>query len=201
MLTAAQFTVCDLSDPIVSGTAPSSPVTNTLWLDTSVTPNLLKRWTGTAWDIVNETQIGGTNLLANSSMKSDVNKWTVNSILKADVSSGLTMFAEKPCFHFSCEEGKTKTLSQSILEKIKDDPVGLQYVVSAEVNVVGLEKGTTNFFCQMYFSGQRDNNGISVWAGSTRVSGSPGFISYNNQGWVRMNAVVQFPFVPTAMAF
>lgn len=30
-------------------TAPTSPAVGDLWLDTSVTPNLLKRWTGTAW--------------------------------------------------------------------------------------------------------------------------------------------------------
>jgi phage minor structural protein len=32
-----------------SSTAPSNPATNALWLDTSVTPNILKRWTGSAW--------------------------------------------------------------------------------------------------------------------------------------------------------
>jgi len=30
-------------------TAPSSPSTDDLWLDTSVTPNVLKRWNGSAW--------------------------------------------------------------------------------------------------------------------------------------------------------
>lgn len=34
---------------IKSNTAPTSPTTNQLWLDTSVTPNILKRWSGTAW--------------------------------------------------------------------------------------------------------------------------------------------------------
>jgi phage minor structural protein len=32
-----------------SATAPSNPQVGDLWLDTSVTPNVLKRWTGTAW--------------------------------------------------------------------------------------------------------------------------------------------------------
>lgn len=30
-------------------TAPASPAAGALWLDTSKTPNILKRWTGTAW--------------------------------------------------------------------------------------------------------------------------------------------------------
>ena len=32
-----------------SNSAPSNPSTNQLWLDTSVTPNVLKRWNGSAW--------------------------------------------------------------------------------------------------------------------------------------------------------
>ncbi|MGY6765681.1 phage tail spike protein [Faecalibacterium prausnitzii] len=32
-----------------SNSAPSNPTTNMLWLDTSVTPNVLKRWSGSAW--------------------------------------------------------------------------------------------------------------------------------------------------------
>lgn len=38
------------ADKVYRGTtAPASPSTNMLWLDTSVTPNLLKRYTGSAW--------------------------------------------------------------------------------------------------------------------------------------------------------
>ncbi len=49
MLARAQFTVRDENDITVSATAPASPVQDELWLDTSVTPNLLKRWGGAAW--------------------------------------------------------------------------------------------------------------------------------------------------------
>lgn len=50
----AQFTIIDYNDVTISATPPSSPVTNMLWLDTSVTPNQLKRYTGSAWVIVND---------------------------------------------------------------------------------------------------------------------------------------------------
>ena len=66
MLTQAQYTIVDLSDPIVSGTAPTAPSTDTLWLDTSQSPAVLKRWTGSAWEAVNEAQVGGANLIVGS---------------------------------------------------------------------------------------------------------------------------------------
>lgn len=49
MLCVAQLTIRDETDIYVSDTAPLAPVLHMLWLDTSVTPNLIKRWSGTAW--------------------------------------------------------------------------------------------------------------------------------------------------------
>ena len=41
-----------------SNSAPSNPSTNQLWLDTSVTPNVLKRWNGSAWVKATPTTAG-----------------------------------------------------------------------------------------------------------------------------------------------
>jgi len=49
MIVLAQITIRDDTDVFISDAAPSAPVLDMLWLDTSVTPNLLKRWNGTAW--------------------------------------------------------------------------------------------------------------------------------------------------------
>jgi phage minor structural protein len=43
---------------VKSSTAPSNPTTNMLWLDTSVTPNVLKRWNGSAWVKATPTTAG-----------------------------------------------------------------------------------------------------------------------------------------------
>ena len=48
MIAGAQYTIVDLSDPIQQGTAPANPVTGMLWLDTSASPPMLRRWNGTA---------------------------------------------------------------------------------------------------------------------------------------------------------
>jgi phage minor structural protein len=41
-----------------SNSAPSNPFTDQLWLDTSVTPNVLKRWNGSAWVKATPTTAG-----------------------------------------------------------------------------------------------------------------------------------------------
>jgi len=41
-----------------SNTAPANPATGQLWLDTSVTPNVLKRWSGSAWVKATPTSAG-----------------------------------------------------------------------------------------------------------------------------------------------
>lgn len=54
VITSAQYTIVDLYDPVQQGTAPENPVADMLWIDTSVTPNLLKRWDGIEWVTVND---------------------------------------------------------------------------------------------------------------------------------------------------
>lgn len=73
LIARAQVTICDLADPIVSGTAPANPVENMLWMDTSQSPSVLRRWTGTEWEIVNETDAsgGGVNLAVGTQNWSD----------------------------------------------------------------------------------------------------------------------------------
>ena len=47
-IATAQFTIIDLAD-ITVGSAPVTPALNQLWLDTSVTPSVLKTWNGSIW--------------------------------------------------------------------------------------------------------------------------------------------------------
>lgn len=46
----------DVSDIIIQNTAPASPTTDTLWLDTSNGKSVLKRWTGSTWETVEDPQ-------------------------------------------------------------------------------------------------------------------------------------------------
>lgn len=49
LLASAQYTIVDLSDPVQQGTEPDHPVVDMLWLDTSTTPAMLRRYDGTDW--------------------------------------------------------------------------------------------------------------------------------------------------------
>ena len=54
VISISQITLVDYNDTIVSNIAPSTPELNLLWIDTSLVPNQLKRWTGSKWDIIND---------------------------------------------------------------------------------------------------------------------------------------------------
>ncbi|PGC45100.1 carbohydrate-binding protein CenC, partial [Bacillus toyonensis] len=43
------LTLIDLNDALISGSAPSNPTTGTLWIDSSVKPNIMKMWDGKSW--------------------------------------------------------------------------------------------------------------------------------------------------------
>ena len=62
MIAGAQYTIVDLSDPIQQGTAPANPVTGMLWLDTSASPPMLRRWNGTSWEDVGDSGAGAEAL-------------------------------------------------------------------------------------------------------------------------------------------
>jgi hypothetical protein len=53
-LATGTFSLIDMNDAIVSGTAPENPTVGTLWLDTSVTPNMMKKWGGSSWVDIGE---------------------------------------------------------------------------------------------------------------------------------------------------
>ena len=55
VIAVTQFTIRDTNDITASAVAPTEPAENKLWLDLSVTPNQLKRYTGSAWVIVNDS--------------------------------------------------------------------------------------------------------------------------------------------------
>ena len=54
-ISISQITLLDYSDTLVGDVAPINPSINLLWIDTSMTPNQMKRWNGSKWETINDT--------------------------------------------------------------------------------------------------------------------------------------------------
>jgi phage minor structural protein len=65
-------------------TAPLNPAVGDLWIDTSVTPNLLKRWTGSAWQKLAPTTASEIGAVAKSEYDAKVQQFTNDIAAKAD---------------------------------------------------------------------------------------------------------------------
>lgn len=123
----AQFTIRDENDITIGTTAPASPVKDQMWLDTSSKPSVLKRYNGSAWDVVNETTVGGRNLIKNSNFYNGSTNWSLASVSIVDTTfkfnSHNTLKINKSGFSSDnwngaqqtlacdCSQGKTYTAS------------------------------------------------------------------------------------------
>ena len=68
ILTSGFITIKDFNDITSSPTAPTSPVIDQVWLDTSAEPPVLKTWNGSSWVETNGVTIGGRNILRNTAL-------------------------------------------------------------------------------------------------------------------------------------
>ena len=54
LIASGQLPLYDFNDAIIAGIQPANPSLDTLWLDSSVTPNMMKKWGGLEWEPVGE---------------------------------------------------------------------------------------------------------------------------------------------------
>jgi len=73
-----------------SSTAPSNPAANQLWLDTSATPNVLKRWSGTSWVKSTPTSAGEVEAYTKSEVDNALNSKVSVTQYNTDVSGIVT---------------------------------------------------------------------------------------------------------------
>ncbi|AKM19793.1 Carbohydrate binding domain protein [Geobacillus sp. 12AMOR1] len=84
--TANQYTNTYAEKKIAKGnTSPSDPAVGDLWIDTSVTPNLLKRWTGSAWQKLAPTTASEIGAVDISTYNAKVQELQNDIATKADV--------------------------------------------------------------------------------------------------------------------
>ena len=105
---------------------------------------------------VNNLDIGGRNILLNSSFRENANKWE-------GVIPEIIEFDGKKCAHYKHTALKsTKHVTQSVLGKLEPNT---KYTMSGWVRTDNIVKGTTNPTIMFYHDGHYDNNGTSTWFG------------------------------------
>ena len=112
---------------IVSSTAPTNPVLNQLWQDTSALPNLVKKWNGTAW-VLNyfyAENISATNL---SAISANLGTITAGDITGVNI-TGTTITNPFNVVY----EGATLT-GNTVLN---DSEMNIDYILNGNANQVG----------------------------------------------------------------
>ena len=144
-------------------------------------------------------ELGGRNLLLNSSFSEDFLKWS-NSSHEIVTKDGFS------CGHIAGVLATTKNVSQNIFPRIEGDNLNQVYTVSADIKIENYVAGTTNPYLALYVSGKYDNNGTEASLGATYVGGTIKRVSNNlppfaEQGWVHVTYTFRFLHVPTKMTF
>lgn len=81
---SAAITIINMNDITSSPTAPLNPTEDFLWMDTSMTPPLLKIWKGDKWVNSADEVVGTTNLLKNTGLRKDTKNWSLPSGITRD---------------------------------------------------------------------------------------------------------------------
>lgn len=115
-----QFTIYDFHDVYSSPTAPTKPIKDMLWLDTSVKPPLMRVWNGTGWEVANDFDVGIRNKVRNSAFLKGKESWNLSTNVTIDTNrtlegnpsckssqSGLAEDAWRGCVNYSIPDENT----------------------------------------------------------------------------------------------
>ena len=135
VVSTGQITIIDVNDYTYQGTtAPKNPIPNvTIWIDTSVSPSVMKRWTGTVWEIVHEVKIGGRNYLRNSGNFKNLYFWSTY------VSTSATLVGS--VMRITAGASRLPRYINTTLIPLTDSPqdfiISVRYIGEIEVNIGG----------------------------------------------------------------
>lgn len=74
--------VAEIADTVFVGKEPTLPVIDMVWLDTSISPNLFKRWDGKQWVIVNDVA-DLLEKISSAQLKIDANTASIKSVVES----------------------------------------------------------------------------------------------------------------------
>ena len=141
---------------------------------------------------VSNMQVGGTNLIPNSTFEENSTKHTVYGTWSFGTIAG------KKCIYCDGAMGNTKYVTFTPTYVPKNGDV---YTFSADIYLSNGVKGTTNPYVALYRSGERIDG---AWRQATILSGTEDLFEYNNAGWVRAHISFKYEddyLTSTTLAF
>lgn len=148
-----QITLVDINEVVVGSTPPSVKVANeTIWLDTSVDPPMLKVWDCSKWKEANDYEIGGVNILPNSNFETSddpssgfqwsVTKGSTSVVEVVDVSTQNIGF--KNALHCKNTSNLTSGIYYNIWPRNDQNLIGKTFMLSGMVKYTGVTQGSSS---------------------------------------------------------
>ena len=161
LVTQGMITLTDLSDPIISGTAPLFPVEDMVWVDTSVVPPVMRIYKNGKW-----VEVGSSSPIPSDmayggflSSKVEVNKKDSSSI---DISSGY--------FSNTYTSKKIIPATERVLTPLDSNKSRSMFLiyVGSDPSFITPDGVSTNFVV-----GERRNDGWYYWNGADYIQFTP----------------------------
>lgn len=197
MIASAHITITDLFDPI-QGDQPTNPVEGMLWLDSSVTPNTIKRWDGSNW-----IQVGGlddqtlettvetivqqkltSDAIVSSVVSSTSYKQSFNSGRNYVIDSAETLYIEDGKIR---QDGRKSNRYEIDDDLYSDSENGNRMLISFDIKRTGIETTGTSY-SQSIYAGifvYYKNSGSTSGSGYRMRSTDASFIKTDSD-WVRI---------------
>ncbi|HFI0274184.1 TPA: phage tail spike protein [Streptococcus suis] len=132
------------------------------------------------------TEVGGRNLLKNTSFENQKNSWNTTNEFDLITQEGETIA------RIIGQPNRVLRLQQSILDVVKSDSQGQLYTASYWIHLSDLVLGSTNPMLEFYVSGNYNKNGTATWFGAVHPQGRTILNHYNGQGWVKLTTQFRF---------
>ncbi|WP_217468993.1 phage tail spike protein [Streptococcus suis] len=132
------------------------------------------------------TEVGGRNLLKNTSFENQKNSWNATNEFDLITQEGTTIA------RIIGQPNRVLRLQQSILDVVKSDSQGQLYTASYWIYLSDLVLGSTNPMLEFYVSGNYNKNGTATWFGAVYPQGGTILNHYNGQGWVKLTTQFRF---------
>ena len=167
---------------IVSSVAPDSPQNGQLWQDTSTTPQLVKKWTGTSW-VIWELYVENMNVNNLSALSPNLGNitggsytsWTVDiDPVGIPILNGIYLY-----------NGHLRSVS--IINPMSTDPKAVGGIVNSSISGMEMFGGYTDYYHGDYkpIDGTAEDmikglNGMSFWSQLNDTGAYKGSITYEN---------------------